>query len=124
MNVGRERQQFRASNKRLRRARRLYVYFLRHNILRNGGDYLNKVAQRMQERGLFGPTSSQRDIRFSIARYLWWIQKKEKAPYGLGWYQWCAANYWSSNYEWWKLSAAEGRRREREESGMKKVRSA
>jgi hypothetical protein len=90
------RRQFSATNKRLRRARRLYCW-LAYRAVFDGTINANAnvklhwrvlymLAARARTAGLYAPTTSLRDVAFSIASH---FHRFDGRP---GWHQWWGAN--------------------------------
>lgn len=93
MKIQTARESFRNSNKKLRRARRLYVLFVRKNITNTM--QLEFYARRMRDSGLYA-TDQVRDITFAILRTMWRLDGGRSEPYPNpnDWHRWAHRNGW------------------------------
>jgi len=93
IDLKKDRQQHRSLNKRFRRARRLYVYFMRHRINIYRDDVLDFMQERMQERGVYSAKSDPRGIRQSILTYLYHAETA-RGSLGFPWHSWLMEKAW------------------------------
>lgn len=92
MNLSQNRKTFRDSHVKLRRARRMFVYFAWKRKWITDGQSLDRVARIMQTGGLYAKSTANRDIRFHILRKLW---RLEGGSYrGFDWHIWCHKKGW------------------------------
>lgn len=83
----------RYSNKRLRRARRLFIYLNRH-YLREGWD-LTRMTKIMHQHGLYA-MNNVKDNGFSILRHLFKMYRQNEGT--LNWHEWMKCEGW--DYPW------------------------
>ncbi len=93
---------FTKSGRHLRRARRLYIRFVRHAINTDPtANTLNLCASHMKEAGLYAELASFKDIRHGILRQLFKFEK-DLYPGWDGWFRWTNTHGWErgtySNY--------------------------
>jgi len=81
----------------LRRARRLYILFCRHQLTTT--EKLNFCARRMLDSGLYANATPLRQVRSSILRSKWRLEC------GREWHRWMADNGWSYYHFEKKLAA-------------------
>ena len=93
VNLKTDRQRNYCINSRMRRARRMYVYFMRHRINAYRDDALDFMEDRMHERGLYAEKTDVRSVRQSILSYLYKIETGNKG-YNSGWYEWLMQRGW------------------------------
>lgn len=90
INIQRQRTFFRSSNRRLRRARRLYVAICLRDLERYGNPVIDLMAKRAQERGLYSEKTDIRSVRHSINGHHYHLTSKREACSGtFGWHNWC-----------------------------------
>lgn len=99
VNLKADRQRKYCINSRLRRARRMYVYFMRHRINAYRNDVLDFMEERMHERGLYAEKTDARSVRQSIISYLYKIETGNKgystANYkDISWWGWLMRQSW------------------------------
>ena len=71
----------------LRRARHLYAWVIHTDVLEDEtGFILERCARRMLECGFYVETRSVRDVRFSILRCMWKIERREGCR--MDWHEW------------------------------------
>jgi hypothetical protein len=96
MKITAARTHFNLSNKKLRRARRLYVLFARKGITNTM--QLHYAAKRMRRAGLYAnpQLNSVRDVAYSILRMMWKLDGGTDRPWPNPncWFQWAERNGW------------------------------
>lgn len=63
MDLNKDRLKHRTANQRFRRARRMYVYFMRHEINEQRNVFLDYMVERMKDRGLYSHGTHDRGVR-------------------------------------------------------------
>jgi len=101
MIIPQARKQLDLSQKKLRRARRLYASLIRHEIKRNP-EIVFICAQRAIARGLYSPRASIKDGAFSILRA---VYKADKHP---DWDRWQEEN--GLQGIWWNMGHRQRRK--------------
>ena len=89
MKIERQRSFFNASNKRLRRARRLYVALCLKSIEKFGNPIIDLMAKRAQEHGLYSDKTNIMGIRHSINGHHFQLTKDRTPPSFMRWHNWC-----------------------------------
>jgi len=85
--TAKSRRSFTWSNKKLRRARRLYALFIRNACeFDELGTMHEYCARRAKEAGLYAPTTFVRDIAWSFKRKHWKMHP-EFCGYWRGWFE-------------------------------------
>lgn len=77
----------REQNRILRRARHLYIFLARNDIVTT--EALKICARRMKEAGLYADATGDKDVRFSILRHKWKIETG-----GKDWHRWARSTGW------------------------------
>lgn len=95
-NLKRDRQIGICINARLRRARRLYVFFMRYRLNIYRDDVLDYMADRMRERGLYSCKTDDRSVRQSILGHLCKVEVKRYRRGSFDWHNWLDANGWDA----------------------------
>lgn len=92
--IARNRSIFELSNKKLRRARRLYIFLCRNSVKTTID--LHRVAKAMAKTGLYADNRSDRDVKFAILRYLWKFDGGHDRPWPnpMCWHEWCNRTGW------------------------------
>lgn len=97
--VAESRRDFTRSNKKLRRARNLYVFFLRHHI--QCREDVNDIATIMLAEGLYAPTCSKRDVEYAIIRKLYRFSGLDNTRRGHILESWWG---WLQKYSWGRFA--------------------
>lgn len=91
---------YRTSGIKLRRARKLYIFFIRHEVKRSPDMYWI-YAQRAKSRGLYAETTQIKDVCFSLVRG---VYKLDHNIARQGWFGWQRENeckaIWNSLSRW------------------------
>jgi hypothetical protein len=95
------RKMFTTSGRRLRRARRLYVYLCRTAILEaTTNEVIHRIYRRMLDSGLYASahnTICWREGRYRILRYLYRLDGSPGSS-GFGWSNWCFRYGYGHNF--------------------------
>jgi len=78
---------FEYSNKKLRRARRLYGRICSKQINKTP-EIVHAIAVKAIDRGLYSASTGVKDVKFSLCRYAYINSAHFDAAGGFGWYGW------------------------------------
>lgn len=92
--VERNRATYEASGKKLRRARRIFVFFQRNYIVTTID--LHRMAMAMLDHKLYAATDP-RSAKYAILRYLWKFDGGHDRPWPNpeDWHHWCRSKGWN-----------------------------
>lgn len=91
MRIEEERKKFNLSQKKLRRARKLYVHICLKDIEKYGNPIIDKMAENAQKSGLYSHKTDIKSIRQSIFTYYFKLTKERESIRrdAFAWHQWC-----------------------------------
>ncbi len=94
MRLNEQRQAYTTSNKALRRARYLFIYLHRAEVLTGPDKYMAAFVEALRKHGLYSNNTSNRDIRGHVLRRLFKVHN----PHGYTWYEWYAHYKWGGRH--------------------------
>lgn len=95
MNISDQRRAHDRSGKALRRARYLFIFLHRFDILFKDDAYMDALVAAARRGGLYSDKTCDKSVRFSILRRLFKVHN----PMRYNWYEWYAAYRWK-HYGW------------------------